>query len=102
MMQWRQGDVLVQRIEMVPDGARPRPDTVLFRGEATGHAHRLAAGAGAAVLELDDALFLSIGGDGATLIHDEHGPIPLEAGSYRVWRQREWDPRARTTRAVED
>lgn len=89
---WRQGDVLVARVERVPDEARPTGETVLFRGEATGHAHRLEASGVSAVLALDDRLFLRIDEAGARLVHEEHGPIPLEAGVYRVWRQREFDP----------
>lgn len=28
----------------------------------------------------------------ATLVHDEHGPIALDPGVYRVWKQREYVP----------
>jgi hypothetical protein len=27
-----------------------------------------------------------------TIIHEEHSPIPLARGFYRVWRQREYSP----------
>ena len=30
----------------------------------------------------------------ATVAHEEHGPITLPRGSYRVWRQREYSPEA--------
>jgi hypothetical protein len=101
-MQWRQGDVLIQRIEGLPEGTRPRSDAVLFHGEVTGHAHRLAPESDAAILEWENDLFLQIGARGGTLIHDEHGPIPLGPGAYRVWRQREWDPSSRLARSIAD
>jgi hypothetical protein len=32
--------------------------------------------------------------DSATVTHEEHGPITLPRGTYRVWRQREYSPEA--------
>ena len=37
--------------------------------------------------------FLRVGGDEATLIHDEHHPIKLPRGNYRFWQQREYSPK---------
>jgi len=28
------------------------------------------------------------------VVHEEHGPISLEPGTYRVWIQREYSPEA--------
>ena len=38
-------------------------------------------------------MYLRVKACGATLIHQEHGPIRLPAGEYRVWRQREYSPK---------
>lgn len=99
---YRQGDVLVVPLGPagVPDGLMPAPRDrsgrmVLALGEATGHAH-VVTGDRVALLcppHEPDRLFLQIDGYGR-LGHDEHGPIPLPPGGYRVVRQREYFPGA--------
>ncbi|MEV0901731.1 hypothetical protein [Actinoplanes sp. NPDC049802] len=98
---YRQGDVL---IIPVPEGDVPacapvprdrRGRMVLARGEATGHAH-VVGGPGLQLLaDLDDPerMFLEVPAHGR-VTHEEHGPIPLPAGCYRVVRQREYIPGA--------
>ena len=90
---WRQGDVLIKKVEAVPDGAEKRTDTVLAEGELTGHRHRVEDQATAEVFEDPyGTLFLRVIADQARVVHEEHGPIELETGVYRVWRQREYSP----------
>jgi hypothetical protein len=99
---YRQGDVLVVPIGRAalppvlvdaPRDARRR--MVLALGEATGHAH-VVTGEGVAMRcppDALDTLFLTVERY-ACLGHEEHGPIPLPAGTYRVVRQREYVPGA--------
>jgi hypothetical protein len=97
---YRQGDVLVVPVadDQVPAGLIPAPRDktgrmVLARGEATGHAH-VVTGEGLPLLCLPDdleAMFLHVRVYGR-LSHEEHGPIALPAGYYRVVRQREYVP----------
>ncbi|MEV7229237.1 MULTISPECIES: hypothetical protein [Polymorphospora] len=99
---YRQGDVLVHPIEpadvpagLVPAGRDARGRLVLARGEATGHAH-VVSGSGVTLWaspDQSDPSVLLIEGYGR-LSHEEHGPIALPAGSYRVIRQREYVPGA--------
>lgn len=91
---FRQGDVLLERIESADLGAEIPRDAgriVLAYGESTGHAHAihepdafLYRGAAA-----NDAVFLKIVAP-VNLTHEEHSKIPLAPGLYRVRRQREW------------
>ena len=92
-MLFRHGDVLLADVPEVPEGARRRPDLVLAYGEATGHSHRIEPHDSAELYELDNVLYLRVSGPAATLVHEEHAPIALHSGSYRVWRQREYTPR---------
>lgn len=88
-MQYRQGDVLIERIgeAEAADGKHPR-QVVVARGELTGHAHRvLAVGATYVVGRMGGMLALPAGG---RLTHDEHGEIALPPGAYRVRLQTEW------------
>lgn len=95
--QYRQGDVIIERVVVVPEGAeqqKPRHRIVLAQGEATGHHHCLEA-------ERDPADYWKLGqeqfvriGRRAMVTHQEHAPIDLPAGTYRVRRQREYSPEA--------
>jgi hypothetical protein len=91
---WRQGDVFIAPVRTIPRGARLRPGGVLVEGELTGHSHRVADLRTAEVLQDGDQLFLRVLADAATIVHQEHGPISLSRGTYRVWGQREYSPEA--------
>lgn len=99
---YRQGDVLVVPIEkaqlpetLVPAPRDRRGRLILARGEATGHAH-VVTGEGLTLLCLPDdieAMFLHVRVYGR-IGHEEHAPISLPPGYYRVVRQREYLPGA--------
>jgi len=98
--QVRQGDVFIERLGDRPEavGAEIERDNgrlLLALGEATGHAHAiLEQGVSLFILpETDDRLLL-VSGSGARLVHEEHAPISLPAGSYVVRRQVEYSPEA--------
>lgn len=94
----RQGDVLLVAVPDLPTGARQRRRRgrlVLATGETTGHAH--------AIAEPDTEEFVA-GGERyvlvrsrAQLIHEEHDPIAVPAGTYRVVIQREFAPERAST-----
>lgn len=101
MKMFRQGDVLIEKIgeptstellqEIKPELREGRSEVVLAHGEVTGHAHAIPAhsarlfaiSVGVALLKVREA---------TELRHEEHSPIPLEPGTYRVIRQREYQP----------
>ncbi|BEL02874.1 hypothetical protein Q0Z83_010650 [Actinoplanes sichuanensis] len=98
---YRQGDVLiipVAETEVPASAPVPRDRRgrmVLARGEATGHAHVVGGPGLQLVADLDDpdAMFIEVPSHGR-VTHEEHGPISLPAGHYRVVRQREYIPGA--------
>lgn len=90
---YRHGDVLVAQVDAIPAEAVKRPHLVLAEGEVTGHSHRIAEPGVAELYQTGPQIFLRVLADTATLIHQEHGPIELPRGDYRVWRQREYSPR---------
>lgn len=69
---YRHGDVIIVPVSKVPEDATRRPSTVLARGEATGHSHRIANPAGVQVFDYDGVGFLQVDCESASLIHDEH------------------------------
>jgi hypothetical protein len=116
LKQYRQGDLL---FEDKPDGKIPSGcdyreldslgRLVILEGEVTGHAHavrkpeRAENGKPLVVLYYNrrDEMFLSVDCENVRIEHDEHGPITLTRGVWRVIRQREYDPELRQ-RQVED
>lgn len=91
-MLWRHGDVLLATTDKLPRGAKQHPAPVLVRGELTGHSHRIADPDSAEVWERNGMLYLKVTAPTATIIHEEHHPITLPSGCYRVWTQREYTP----------
>ena len=91
-MFWRQGDLFVETIRTIPDGAVPQAGVVLAEGEITGHCHRIEDSRSAQLFVYQGQLLLNVVTPEARLVHDEHGPIELARGAYRVWRQREYSP----------
>lgn len=100
-----QGDVLLELVEdTCPSGTIIAPGAdgahVLAEGEVSGHRHAIYE---RVTLFRDDALardipaglylgHVRVDEPMARVVHDEHAPIPLERGTYRVRRQRELDP----------
>jgi hypothetical protein len=101
-----QGDLLLERVDdIAPSGTVEQnmegAALVLLEGEATGHAHAIRE---RVTLFRDDSLardipaglyvgHVQIGSAYARVTHEEHGPITLPRGTYRVRRQRELGPR---------
>lgn len=95
MKMYRQGDVLVMEVVGLPNGAAETPSDeaerlVLAHGEVTGHAHAIDINFVTQYLRGDEVYIAT--SDGAVLRHEEHSPIPLPKGFYRVIRQREYTP----------
>lgn len=88
---WRQGDLLIKKVSIIPENAKMKKDRILAEGEATGHKHLLTGGS---VYEAPfGALFFLIPENtSARLVHEEHAEITFTPGSYEVVRQREYDP----------
>ena len=91
----RQGDVLLIPIPRVPKKLTPvqpeRGRLILARGEVTGHHHNVDAGAATLGLDQGGTMYMTI--EELTQIrHQEHNPITVEPGIYKVIRQREYSP----------
>jgi hypothetical protein len=86
----RQGDVILKRIDKIPEKASLTNNFVLAEGEATGHKHLL-SGKAVTVLETIDRKFINAGTT-AILMHEEHKQVMIPKGLYEVKVQREYDP----------
>lgn len=94
--QFRQGDVLIERVSEIPSNAQRAQSRVVALGEGH-HVHE--AFGEVEVLEADGELYLQVNGEGVlehvlpgTRTKADHNPIPLPPGKYKVINQREYDP----------
>lgn len=86
----RQGDLLIVKVDKIPEGALEQKSRVLAEGEATGHMHELDLGE---VYEKDGTLYFKVAEGGSVILkHPEHGPLQFDEGIYQVIRQREYEP----------
>ncbi len=103
---FRQGDVLITKID---ESELPGRNGVSFKhstpilafGEVTGHSHKVSAIEDTAEdpadwwkrSDDDTAEFLHIKDEsGAVITHEEHNPIQLPKGAYKISIQREYEP----------
>lgn len=97
-MQMRQGDIWIESIDHVPADAKKscaKDRYILAHGEATGHHHSVVCAPEVEMYEKDGTLYLRVERDsGVSVEHQEHAPIYLPRGTFRVLRQREYHPEA--------
>jgi hypothetical protein len=100
-----QGDILIERVDDATLSGKAIRSVgagavIIAEGEATGHRHRLL---GSVAMYRDDALardvpsglyvaHVEVRSPTGRLEHEEHAPITLERGTYRVRRQRQLEP----------
>lgn len=107
MKQYRhQGDVTIHEFSEKIEGEKVNHNgslTLAF-GEATGHHHTISVPKiddMDAVKTSDGGWLLTLRAEG-TLVHQEHKPIVIPVGTYRIGHEREKDWFALTTRRVVD
>ena len=107
-MKGHQGDVWFRKVDGLPSGEmkqveidKERNSVVLAYGEVTGHSHRIAETENAVLWEVSLGLegnqekierYLEVKNATVSLIHEEHFPVSLEEGFYKIWIQREYTP----------
>lgn len=109
MDQIRQGDVYLIPVAEVPADAAPvardKGRLILAYGEVTGHAHaimapdaELLATPGATAEQVDRYLRIR---SSATVVHEEHAPLAIAPGLYRVVIHEEWTDAMEPRRVVD-
>jgi hypothetical protein len=108
----QQGDVILNRIEEIPEGATKVPLTsrwyTVAYGEATGHSHVIKDTQNIELYELNGTLFVRALAD-ADLQHveesgtkAEHDTVPIQEGTWQIRTPREWDAFDEEARNIRD
>ena len=88
-MKLRQGDVVIEKVDAIPEAKWLEGRKELAFGEVTGHAHRVDVGdlfetkEGQLYLKVDKL---------AKLSHEEHKTLTLNPGCYKVTIKRQYSP----------
>jgi hypothetical protein len=90
--QFRHGDLLIQEAVELPVVREKLAHSILAHGEVTGHSHRVKEFDLADLYSTPEGFYLHVRGTSVSVVHEEHAPIVLTTGFYRVWRQREYSP----------
>ncbi len=89
MKQIRQGDVLFEKIESLPEGLKEK-DKVIALGEVTGHSHRFESENVNVFADKSGQQFCQLQKP-AECVHEEHKNVTIPSGIWRVINARELD-----------
>lgn len=109
-IQIQQGDVIVEAAA-IPANVKRLAHRVLREGEHTGHKHvalldepQVESGADVALFidEATQTLYMRVFGGAARVVHEEHNPVTIPEGEYRIGAVQEYDYDAEEARNVMD
>jgi len=97
---------MIVSVDAIPPDAKPvarsSRGVVLAEGEVTGHAHRIPSRHAKLMRTELDVRYLRVTGPApVALLHEEHSPVKLPPGNYRVTIHTEYQPGA-LPRQVQD
>jgi len=101
MTQYQQGDVLFEAVK-IPKRAKLVKDMqgiIVAQGEATGHMHVVQDRV--QLFQDDGLVFLKVPQE-SRVVHEEHKPITLPPGEYRIKQVQEYDHLEELARTVRD
>jgi hypothetical protein len=92
---YRQGDVLICAVDAAPNNLTPVPrdprGVVLAEGEATGHFHGIKSRSASLFRTEEDVRYMRVTAP-VMLKHQEHSPIKIPRGEYRVTIHTQYQP----------
>lgn len=98
---YQHGDLLLKKIDKIPDGATEKGSDIILSGEHTNHHHRIGRNASAVILVLGAIQYLRVFDD-TPITHEEHKERILPPGDYQIDQVREYDHFLEESRRVFD
>jgi hypothetical protein len=94
---FRQGDILFQKIDQYTyEKYEECKDKIVARGEQTGHHHSFSNNAQVLLLKnynsIEPEILQVMEDGGAILTHQEHLPLKIPKGTYKIRREVEYNP----------
>ena len=101
-MKYQQGDVLIEKVEFNSQlkKVESKEGIILAEGEVTGHMHKVKEKA-ELFRDSNGQFYLSTNGP-TTITHEEHKPITVPGGFYKIGIVREYDYIEEQSRKVVD
>lgn len=100
-----QGDVFFVKVDVIPETKKivkpSKEGYIIAKGEITGHAHKIEDVVNVIVYQVDDVYYIECL-EPVYVMHDEHKPITLDPGIWKVGIQREYDYMKEITKVVRD
>ena len=84
---YRQGDILFTKVESMPENTSKIDSKIIEKGEVSGHAHVIENGNLYSTWRTPMYIQAK---ENAVVVHEEHDPIDLPKGTYRIVRQRQY------------
>ena len=97
----QQGDVILEKVEKVPERSKEKKGNVLVEGEVTGHAHRIDTKAPFKLYENDGMLYIE-NEQILDVVHEEHDTVTIPDGIWQVRKVKEYDHFLEEAREVQD
>ena len=101
-MFYQQGDVIIEQTE-IPNTAKKidKDRIILAEGEMTGHSHTIEDTSNCFAFESSEGLYLRVINE-VTIKHEEHKPITVPPGNYKIRKVQEYDHFKEEARKVQD
>lgn len=99
-MLYQQGDVLFELVLGIPSSAKVRENRIVAEGEVSGHRHAVVEDE-SEIFEENGTLYLRVPKE-TTVTHQEHHPLVLPQGDYKIRKVREYDHFLEEARQVRD
>ena len=99
---YRHGDLLLKKIDKLPENLKRLNKKSLAEGEVTGHHHTFSNGMVQIFQEQETKQKYVEVGQEAELIHQEHNAIKIKEGLYILIQEREFNPFEEEIRQVLD
>lgn len=106
MKTFRQGDILfIEETNENKEGLELCKDKIVAHGEITGHHHSFSSDSQVLLYKksgMENPELMEIQQDNAVLSHQEHLPLVIPKGLYRIKREQEYNPFTKQLNKVKD